>query len=54
MSAAILLFGSATFYGLSGSTNLPRVVIGTYIASACGATPLLVLALVMIAVWPGL
>src|SRR5208282_3592498 len=44
MSAAFLLFGFSYLYGLSGSTNLPRVVLGTYIASAHGATPLLVLA----------
>ncbi|MGP8225541.1 MAG: NADH-quinone oxidoreductase subunit N [Terracidiphilus sp.] len=49
MSAAFLLFGFSYLYGLSGSTNLARVVYGTYMASAHGATPLLYLALVMIA-----
>jgi NADH-quinone oxidoreductase subunit N len=49
MSAAFLLFGFSYLYGLSGSTSLPRVVYGTYMASAHGATPLLYLALVMIA-----
>jgi NADH-quinone oxidoreductase subunit N len=49
MSAAFLLFGFSYLYGLSGSTSLPRVVYGTYVASVHGATPLLYLALVMIA-----
>jgi NADH-quinone oxidoreductase subunit N len=49
MSAAFLLFGFSYLYGLSGSTNLARVVYGAYMASAHGATPLLYLALVMIA-----
>src|ERR1700679_2494526 len=49
MSAAFLLFGFSYLYGLSGSTSLPRVVLGTYIASACGGAPLLYIALVMIA-----
>jgi NADH-quinone oxidoreductase subunit N len=49
MSAAFLLFGFSYLYGMSGSTSLPRVVYGTYMASAHGATPLLYLALVMIA-----
>ena len=41
MSAAFLLFGFSYLYGLSGSTSLPRVVYGTYQASANGGTPLL-------------
>jgi NADH-quinone oxidoreductase subunit N len=49
MSAAFLLFGFSYLYGLSGSTYLPRVVLGTYIASANGGAPLLYIALVMIA-----
>jgi NADH-quinone oxidoreductase subunit N len=49
MSAAFLLFGFSYLYGLSGSTSLPRIVLWTYTASARGATPLLVIALVMIA-----
>ncbi|WP_058185899.1 NADH-quinone oxidoreductase subunit N [Terracidiphilus gabretensis] len=48
MSAAFLLFGFSYLYGLSGSTNLSRVVLGTYMASAHGATPLLMLALVLV------
>jgi len=53
MSAAFLLFGFSYLYGLSGSTSLPRVVVWTYMASANGGTPLLILALVMIAVGLG-
>jgi len=49
MSAAFLLFGFSYLYGLSGSTNLPRMILGTYMAAAAGATPLLVIALVLIA-----
>ena len=49
MSAAFLLFGFSYLYGLSGSTSLPKVVLGTYMASAHGASPLLYIALVMIA-----
>jgi NADH-quinone oxidoreductase subunit N len=53
MSAAFLLFGFSYLYGLTGSTSLPRVVYGTYQASAYGGTPLLLIALVMIAVGLG-
>ncbi|MGA2572458.1 MAG: NADH-quinone oxidoreductase subunit N, partial [Terracidiphilus sp.] len=53
MSTAFLLFGFSYLYGLSGSTSLPRVVVFTYFASAKGATPLLLLALVMVAVGLG-
>jgi NADH-quinone oxidoreductase subunit N len=49
MSAAFLLFGFSYLYGLSGSTSLPRVVLGTLAASQNGASPLLYIALVMIA-----
>ena len=49
MSAAFLLFGFSYLYGLSGSTSLARVVPGTYMASANGGSPLLLIALVMIA-----
>jgi NADH-quinone oxidoreductase subunit N len=49
MSAAFLLFGFSYLYGLSGSTSLPHVVLGTYMASANGGAPLLYIALVMIA-----
>jgi NADH-quinone oxidoreductase subunit N len=49
MSAAFLLFGFSYLYGLSGSTSLPKVVLGTYMASASGGTALLYVALVMVA-----
>ncbi len=49
MSAAFLLFGFSYLYGLSGSTSLPEVVLGTLKASAHGGAPLLYIALVMIA-----
>ncbi|MGA2753182.1 MAG: NADH-quinone oxidoreductase subunit N [Terracidiphilus sp.] len=49
MSAAFLLFGFSYLYGLSGSTSLPKVVLGSLVASANGASPLLIIALVMIA-----
>lgn len=49
MSAAFLLFGFSYLYGLSGSTSLPQVVYGTYVASVHGGTPLLYVALVMVA-----
>jgi NADH-quinone oxidoreductase subunit N len=49
MSAAFLLFGFSYLYGLSGSTSLPQVVLGAYAASANGGTPLLYVALVMVA-----
>jgi NADH-quinone oxidoreductase subunit N len=49
MSAAFLLFGFSYLYGLSGSTSLPRVVLGTYLAAGNGGTPLLYIALVTIA-----
>jgi NADH-quinone oxidoreductase subunit N len=49
MSTAFLLFGFSYLYGLSGSTSLPRVVLETYMASARGGMPLLLLALVMVA-----
>ncbi|MFP5204313.1 MAG: NADH-quinone oxidoreductase subunit N [Acidobacteriota bacterium] len=49
MSAAFLLFGFSYLYGLSGSTSLPKVVLGTYMAAANGGSPLLYVALVMVA-----
>jgi NADH-quinone oxidoreductase subunit N len=49
MSAAFLLFGFSYLYGLSGSTYLPKVILGTYMAAANGAASLLYIALVMIA-----
>ena len=53
MSAAFLLFGFSYLYGLSGSTSLPRVVLGTYMSSAGGGSALLYVALVMVAVGLG-
>jgi NADH-quinone oxidoreductase subunit N len=53
MSAAFLLFGFSYFYGLSGSTNLDKVASGVFAASILGASPLIYLALVMIAVGLG-
>jgi NADH-quinone oxidoreductase subunit N len=49
MSAAFMLFGFTYLYGLSGSTSLPRVVLGTYTAMANGGSPLVYIALVMVA-----
>jgi NADH-quinone oxidoreductase subunit N len=49
MSAAFLLFGFSYLYGLSGSTSLPKVVLGTLVSSTNGASPLFLIALVMIA-----
>ncbi len=49
MSAAFLLFGFSYLYGISGSTWLPRVVLGSYTSAANGGWPLLAIALVMIA-----
>ncbi|HTB95868.1 MAG TPA: NADH-quinone oxidoreductase subunit N [Terracidiphilus sp.] len=49
MSAAFLLFGFSYLYGITGSTNLHRVMLGLYSANAAQAAPLEYLALVMIA-----
>jgi NADH-quinone oxidoreductase subunit N len=49
MSAAFLLFGFSYLYGITGSTNLHQIVLATYGSKAINATPLLDLALVMIA-----
>lgn len=49
MSAAFLLFGFSYLYGITGSTNLHRVMLGIYTPHAVSAAPLLYLALVMIA-----
>jgi len=49
MSAAFLLFGFSYLYGLSGSTYLPRVIFGANNAASHGGSPLLVIALIMIA-----
>jgi NADH-quinone oxidoreductase subunit N len=50
MSAAFLLFGFSYLYGISGSTSLHSVILGTYRALGTGTGPLLYLSLVMIAV----
>jgi len=49
MSAAFLLFGFSYLYGIAGSTNLHQVVLATYGSNGINATPLLDVALVMIA-----
>jgi NADH-quinone oxidoreductase subunit N len=49
MSAAFLLFGFSYLYGISGSTNLDKIVQAAYFQSFFGGTPLLVIASVMIA-----
>ena len=49
MSAAFLLFGFSYLYGITGSTNLHRVMLGLYMPQAAHAAPLVYIALVMIA-----
>ena len=49
MSAAFLLFGFSYLYGLSGSTNLHQIALDATVSNAANATPLLCVALVMIA-----
>ena len=49
MSAAFLLFGFSYLYGLTGSTNLHRIMLAALWADAIQAAPLLYVALVMIA-----
>jgi len=49
MSAAFLLFGFSYLYGLAGSTNLHRIMVAMYGPNALNASPLLYVALVMIA-----
>lgn len=49
MSAAFLLFGFSYLYGITGSTDLHRIMLGLYLPSAVAAAPLLYVALVMIA-----
>ena len=49
MSAAFLLFGFSYLYGITGSTNLHEIMRATYGSNAVNATPLLMVALVMIA-----
>ena len=49
MSAAFLLFGFSYLYGLTGSTNLHEIMRGVYSSSAINSSPLLYVALVMVA-----
>ncbi len=49
MSAAFLLFGFSYLYGLSGSTNLHRMLLSLYQPHAIEMAPLLYVALVMVA-----
>ena len=49
MSAAFLLFGFSYLYGLTGSTNLHEIMLGFYGYSVLSSTPLVYVALVMIA-----
>jgi NADH-quinone oxidoreductase subunit N len=48
MSAAFLLFGFSYLYGLTGSTNLHQIVLGSLTANSSGS-PLFYVALVLIA-----
>ena len=49
MSAAFLLFGFSYLYGVTGSTNLHKILLSAFYASASGGAPLLYVALVLIA-----
>jgi NADH-quinone oxidoreductase subunit N len=49
MSAAFLLFGFSYLYGLSGSTNLHEIMRALYSSNAINSSPLLYVALVMVA-----
>ena len=49
MSAAFLLFGFSYLYGLTGSTNLHEIMRGLYSGNVVSASPLLYVALVMVA-----
>ena len=49
MSAAFLLFGFSYLYGITGSTNLPQIMLSLYSPDAKQSAPLEYLALVMIA-----
>jgi NADH-quinone oxidoreductase subunit N len=53
MSAAFLLFGFSYLYGITGSTNLHKILLSAFYASASGGAPLLYVALVLIAVGLG-
>ena len=49
MSAAFLLFGFSYLYGITGSTNLHRIMLAMYGRNAFHAAPLVYVAAVMIA-----
>jgi len=49
MSAAFLLFGFSYLYGITGSTNLHKIMQAMYGSNAINAAPLLYVSLVMIA-----
>jgi len=49
MAAAFLLFGFSLLYGVTGSTNLHQIALMSVERSAAGASPLLYVALVMVA-----
>ncbi|HKF50259.1 MAG TPA: NADH-quinone oxidoreductase subunit N [Terracidiphilus sp.] len=49
MSAACLLFGFSYLYGLSGSTSLNRVMLGILVSVSHGGSPLLYVAVVLVA-----
>jgi NADH-quinone oxidoreductase subunit N len=49
MSAAFLLFGFSYLYGISGTTNLHRILLSLYMPNAQNAAPLLYVAVVLIA-----
>jgi NADH-quinone oxidoreductase subunit N len=49
MSAAFLLFGFSYLYGITGSTDLHRIMLGLFMPNAAAASPLVYVALVMIA-----
>ena len=49
MSAAFLLFGFSYLYGLTGSTNLHEIMRGFYSSNVINSSPLVYVALVMIA-----
>jgi len=49
MSAAFLLFGFSYLYGITGSTNLHRILLAAYGWNAYHAAPLLYVAIVLVA-----
>ncbi|MGA3136594.1 MAG: NADH-quinone oxidoreductase subunit N [Terracidiphilus sp.] len=49
MSAAFLLFGFSYLYGITGSTNLHKILLGVYGWNAAHSAPLLYVSIVMVA-----